>query len=156
MAANGYTSITNRELIAWLTRGEPLPEKPVMITVDDGYATDWLFLETLDRYGFNGNFLLPTYAEMTEAQIRTLPRAGEVCGHTVSHQVLSTLSYDRQYAEIANNKRFLEEIVGEPVTCFAYPFGDFDANTENILIDAGYLIAFDAWGGPVALEPADT
>ncbi len=143
LSQNGYESITSADLVAWMTYGIPLPDKPVMITIDDGNATDWLFLELLERYGFEGVFALPNYAEMTAAQIRTLDRAGEVCGHTVSHPNLSELDYDSQYQEIADNKEFLEEILGNEITCFAYPFGAYSGLTPFVVIEAGYLLAFD-------------
>ncbi len=113
LSRNGYESVTSAELLAWMTYGIPLPEKPIMITIDDGNSSDWIFLELLERYGFEGVFALPNYAQMTPAQIRTLDRAGEVCGHTVSHQNLSTLDYDGQYYEIVENKKFLEKILGQ-------------------------------------------
>lgn len=98
-----------------------------------------------------GVFFVPDFAGLTAVQIRTLDRAGEVCGHTVSHPLLSTLSYDGQYAEILNNKAYLEDILGKPITCFAYPFGDYNTVTGYAVVDAGYLIAYNAWGGPTPL-----
>ena len=153
LSQNGYESITSADLVAWMTYGIPLPEYPVMITIDDGNFTDWLFLELLERYGFEGVFALPNYAQLTPAEIRTLDRAGEVCGHTVSHQNLSTLDYDGQYYEIAENKKFLEGVLGNEVTCFAYPFGAYNGMTPYVVIEAGYLMAFDVSGGP---QPLDT
>ncbi|MCA9860920.1 MAG: polysaccharide deacetylase family protein, partial [Thermomicrobiales bacterium] len=152
LAENGYESITSAELVAWMVYGIPLPEKPVMITIDDGNASDWVFLELLEQYGFEGVFSLPNYAQLTAGQIRTLDRAGEVCGHTVSHPNLSTMSYDEQLYEIAENKAFLESVLGNEITCFSYPFGAFDELTPYIVIEAGYLMAFDVAGGPQPLD----
>jgi uncharacterized protein YgiM (DUF1202 family) len=151
LAQNGYESITSADLIAWMTYGAPLPEKPVIISIDDGNSSDWLFLELLERYGFEGVFSLPNYAKLTASQIRTLDRAGEVCGHTVSHENLSTLDYDGQYYQIVENKKYLEKILGNEVTCFAYPFGAYNGLTPYVVIEAGYLMAFDVSGGPQAL-----
>ncbi|HET9661866.1 MAG TPA: polysaccharide deacetylase family protein, partial [Thermomicrobiales bacterium] len=128
------------------------PEKPVIISIDDGNSTDWLFLELLERYGFEGVFSLPNYAQLTASQIRTLDRAGEVCGHTVSHENLSTLDYDGQYYQIVANKKYLENILGNKVTCFAYPFGAYNGLTPYVVIEAGYLMAFDVSGGPQGLD----
>ncbi len=152
LSQNGYESITSADLLNWLTYGVPLPDRPVMITIDDGNASDWLFLESLERYGFEGVFALPNYAQLTASQIRTLDRAGEVCGHTVSHENLSGLSYDEQLYQIAENKRFLESILGHEITCFAYPFGAYDGLTPYVVIEAGYLLAFDVSGGPQPLD----
>ncbi len=153
LSQNGYESVTSAEIIAWMTYGIPLPEKPVMITIDDGNFTDWYFLELLERYGFQGVFSLPNYVQLTPSKIRTLDRAGEVCGHSVSHPNLSTLSYDEQLYEISANKEFLEEILGNEITCFAYPFGAYSGMTQYAVIESGYLMAFDVSGGP---QPLDT
>ncbi|MDF3812587.1 MULTISPECIES: polysaccharide deacetylase family protein [Rhodopseudomonas] len=48
-------------------------------------------------------------------------------GHTVTHPSLGQLSEAHAYDEIAQNKRFLEELGGQPVDHFAYPFGRPDS-----------------------------
>jgi uncharacterized protein YraI/peptidoglycan/xylan/chitin deacetylase (PgdA/CDA1 family) len=152
LSQNGYESVTSADLLAWMTYGAPLPDKPVIISIDDGNSSDWIFLELLERYGFEGVFSLPNYAELEASQIRTLDRAGEVCGHTVSHENLSTLSYDDQYYQIVENKKYLERILGNEITCFAYPFGAYNGLTPYVVIEAGYLMAFDVSGGPQPLD----
>ena len=48
----GYTSISFDELQAYVLRGEPLPEKPVVITFDDGYRSNYtLAYPILQKYG---------------------------------------------------------------------------------------------------------
>lgn len=152
LAANGYSSVTSADLYAWITNGTPLPAKPVMITIDDGNASDWQFLQLLQKYGFEGVFYLPNYAGLTADQIRTIHQAGEVCGHTVTHPSLDQYSYSGQWAEIYNNKTWLEGIIGQPIRCFAYPFGAYNTTTTQVVIDAGYLIAYDAWWGQAPLN----
>lgn len=145
---NGYVSITPDELYQALYKGGALPAKPIMLTIDDGNPSTETFKDLLDKYGFRGVYFLPNYAELTEDQIRALDKSGEVCAHTVSHQFLGQLSYDDQQYQIVNNKQWLEKIVGHPVTCFAYPFGSYNTDTDTILTKAGFTIAFNAWGGP--------
>ena len=41
LAEAGYTGISFDELQAYVLRGEPLPEKPVVITFDDGYRSNY-------------------------------------------------------------------------------------------------------------------
>jgi peptidoglycan/xylan/chitin deacetylase (PgdA/CDA1 family) len=43
-------------------------------------------------------------------------------------------------------------IIGQPVTCFAYPYGAYDGTTTDIVAEAGFAIAFDAWGGVAPLD----
>ncbi len=39
----GYETVTVTDLIAYVQQGKPLPEKPVMITFDDGYYNNYLY-----------------------------------------------------------------------------------------------------------------
>lgn len=40
---HGYTSILMSDLIAYVENGRPLPEKPILITFDDGYYNNYLY-----------------------------------------------------------------------------------------------------------------
>ncbi len=40
---NGYTTVTVSDLIAYVNNEAPLPEKPVMLTFDDGYYNNYLY-----------------------------------------------------------------------------------------------------------------
>ncbi len=152
---NGYTSITPRDLVAFLDNGAPLPPRPVILSVDDGWASARIFRDLLTAYGFRGTYMLPNYAELTPDEIYQLDQTGEVCGHTVSHPFLDQLDYDSQYYEIAENKAWLDSITGRSTTCFAYPFGAFSDVTTQLVIDAGYRIDFHAWDGIQWFESID-
>ena len=47
LKANGYTSITAQQLIDWCDGIGELPEKPVMITFDDGYESTAVYAQPL-------------------------------------------------------------------------------------------------------------
>jgi peptidoglycan/xylan/chitin deacetylase (PgdA/CDA1 family) len=152
LEAEGYTTITVSEYLAALD-GAPLPERPVMLTVDDGFADQWGFVAILRERGMVATYFVPNAATLTPDQLRGLLEVGEVGGHTVSHPFLSDLSPEEQAAEIAGNRAWLDEVVGTPPTAFAYPFGDYDEATIPALEAAGYTAAFDAWGGPAPIGP---
>jgi len=40
---NGFTTVTTHQLIAYAESGEALPEKPVLLTFDDGYYNNYLY-----------------------------------------------------------------------------------------------------------------
>ena len=40
---NGYTTIVMQDLLNYVYKGEALPEKPVMLTFDDGYYNNYLY-----------------------------------------------------------------------------------------------------------------
>src|SRR5207249_4682851 len=70
--------------------------------------------------------------------------------HTTHHLVLPTQPLDTRRREILDDKATLERILGRPVTLFAYPYGDFDADTVAIVRDAGFLAAVTTEAGFVA------
>lgn len=150
LAANGYTSVTPDDVMAYLMNGAPLPPKPIMITIDDGNASDVLFKQILDQYGFAGVWYLTGPGSAYPASVvRAMDEAGQVCGHTVDHPDLTGLGYSAQYAAINNNKTYLEGIVGHPINCFAYPYGAYNSTTMDIVTSLGFTNAVDAWGGPL-------
>ena len=144
---NGYTSITPRDLLANIDYGAPLPGRPVILSVDDGWASVRIFRDLLAAYGFKGTYFLPNYAELAPEEIWELNQYGEVCGHTVSHLFLDQLTYEGQAYEVGGNKAWLDGILGTSTTCFAYPFGSYSDVTTEVVANSGYQIAFDAWNG---------
>lgn len=52
---NGYESISSEQLKAWLDGKANLPDKPVMITFDDGYESTAVYAcPLLEKYGMHG------------------------------------------------------------------------------------------------------
>jgi peptidoglycan/xylan/chitin deacetylase (PgdA/CDA1 family) len=62
----------------------------------------------------------------------------ELGAHTVTHASLTTLSVERQKAEIYNSKTQLEAILNRPVTSFSYPHGDYALETAALVQSAGF------------------
>ena len=62
--------------------------------------------------------------------------------HSLSHPRLSRLPRDEARREIVGAKAVLEELTGRQVTLFAFPYGDFDAETTRMCEDAGFAHAF--------------
>lgn len=85
----------------------------------------------------------PTHRSLTLDEISELARGGlvEVGCHTVTHPQLSALDADSQRREIDESKARLEEILGRPVTSFAYPYGrecDYSFETVGLVRGAGF------------------
>lgn len=95
----------------------------------------------------------PAYRAMTALELRELTRGGLIGlgAHTISHPVLSSLSAENQYAEIAGSRQQLESIIGRPVLTFAYPYGAFTNQTVDMVKAAGFHVACTTVCGSVEL-----
>ncbi|MDQ3623289.1 MAG: polysaccharide deacetylase family protein, partial [Verrucomicrobiota bacterium] len=65
----------------------------------------------------------------------------EIGAHTVTHPSLPARETETQRVEISKSKTDLEALLNEPVTSFAYPFGDYTAETVALVRDAGFACA---------------
>lgn len=84
-----------------------------------------------------------THRSLTLAEVSALGQGGliEVGAHTVTHPFLSALPAASQRDEIQQSKACLEEIVGHPVSSFAYPHGNYTAKTVTFVREAGFTCA---------------
>lgn len=93
---------------------------------------------------------------MTAAELRQLAVAGMTIGaHTLSHPVLSQLPIQLAQAEISGSKARLESLLQERVWALAYPFGDPESVTPQVLSmaqDAGFAAAFLNFGGGLGVD----
>jgi peptidoglycan/xylan/chitin deacetylase (PgdA/CDA1 family) len=95
---------------------------------------------------------LPDDLMLTSTQLVALRRAGmQIGAHTMTHPILATLDRQAASAEIAGSKRFLENLLGEPITLFAYPNGkpgeDYHAESVAAVRSAGFDAAVSTTRG---------
>ena len=55
----------------------------------------------------------------------------EICSHTVTHPMLTTLNSTNLTKELKNSQTYLQNIIGQPVKDFASPYGDYNANVNT-------------------------
>lgn len=72
--------------------------------------------------------------------------------HSVSHPRLAHMPLERAREEILNSRVELAEILGAPVTLFAFPYGDHDAATLEVCREAGYQHAFTISPEPIDVD----
>lgn len=151
---NGYTGISLWQLHQALTEGTPLPDKPVILTFDDGYidafenafpilqahdlvATFFIVTQFMDNPGY-----------MTWGQASRLIEAGmEVENHSRSHPNLAERERDFLMREIDGAANAIEATFGYRPRFFCYPAGRFDENTIEIVRETGHLMATTTWDG---------
>ncbi|NBT23275.1 MAG: polysaccharide deacetylase family protein [Verrucomicrobia bacterium] len=79
---------------------------------------------------------------MSESQIKEWLSAGHWIGaHTCTHPRLSRLSREQAKEEIFSSKKKLEDRFGIPVEHFAYPYGDYNQITVELVRSAGFKTA---------------
>jgi peptidoglycan/xylan/chitin deacetylase (PgdA/CDA1 family) len=145
LARRGFVGIHPADWVEWLRTGKGLPDKPVLVTFDDGYADLAEFaLPVLRRYGFGAVVFVvtglvgrtnawdeargsATHRLLTAEQIRYWATQGiEFAAHSRTHTDLTTLSADELAGEVVGSRDDLAKILGSAVTSFAYPYGSYN------------------------------
>jgi peptidoglycan/xylan/chitin deacetylase (PgdA/CDA1 family) len=79
---------------------------------------------------------------MDRGQIREWLAAGHRIGsHTLSHAKLPYIGVERAREEIGASKKKLEDLFGVPVHHFCYPYGFWNEQVRDLVIEAGYRSA---------------
>ena len=68
--------------------------------------------------------------------------------HSVHHAMLSQQNPEDQAFEVKESKRQLETWLGKPIKGFAYPYGNYNAVTQQILRDSGFSYAVSTEAKP--------
>jgi peptidoglycan/xylan/chitin deacetylase (PgdA/CDA1 family) len=133
-----------------------------MITFDDGWGEDmWIARQYLDPRAMPTVFFVYTGAVgapgfLSWSDVKALEAGGhEVLSHTVSHPNLQQVPDARLASEMRDSRARLEQELGHPVECMAYPFGLRDGRVVQAAADAGYRLAVIADGpGATDASPA--
>jgi peptidoglycan/xylan/chitin deacetylase (PgdA/CDA1 family) len=153
----GYESIGLQDLALHLTRGKALPDKPVILTFDDGYRDAYTnVFPLLRRFGFTATFFLVT-APIDAAnpdflswdQVIEMHRAGMVFEpHSLDHPDMRDRTIDFLIYQILASKGAVEERTGVQCRFFAYPSGRYDQQVVDVLRSAHF------WGAVLTEQGA--
>lgn len=149
LKSHGFTTVTLDDLVLALTGAHDLPQKPIILTFDDGYddvySTVYPLLRASGMVGTSyvvTNFIgKPGY--MDEREVVELDKSGvmTIGSHTQYHVDLSKQTTKRATTEIVESKKELEQLLGHSVNNFCYPSGKYTDDVARAVGDAGYLTA---------------
>jgi peptidoglycan/xylan/chitin deacetylase (PgdA/CDA1 family)/glycosyltransferase involved in cell wall biosynthesis len=162
LARRGYTGICPADWLRWRREGEGLPDKPILLTFDDGYAdlAEYAF-PVLRRYGFGAGVYVVTgqlggtnawdeagravtHRLLTAEQIRCWATQGmEFAAHSRTHADLTSLSAPELTEEVMGSRDDLAALFGSRVTSFAYPYS-FHNQAVVDCVRGGFDLAFIA------------
>ena len=161
----GWHSITSAQWAAWLESGSSLPEKPILLTFDDGFAdnvanafplllryglgalTAVVTTRIGDRNRWDSEAGLPEFQLMSAADIRTWTARGmEFASHSRSHSHLPKLPESELAMEIAVSRSELATVAGVEIDNFVFPYGEYDDRVCDA-VSHHYKLAFTLDGG---------
>lgn len=147
LRSHGFAGVSlNQVYDAWFKGGE-LPEKPIVVSFDDGYRGQYVYARPeLRRLGWPGvlSLIVRTVeepnGELSPQMVQSLINDGwELDSHTIHHLDVSQLSGSQLQQEVGESRRILQQRFHQPVNFFCYPSGRFDAQAIQAVRAAGYL-----------------
>ncbi len=153
----GYKSVTFRDLI------DPefaVPAKPIIITFDDGYESIYQHaLPVLGKYDFRSVIFVISgfigekntweafsvqkkHRHLSDNQIIQMQQAGhEIGSHSETHPYMPMLVQKRAESEIRQSKQKLEDLIGQAVISFCYPYGKYSKRIASLVKKNAYRFA---------------
>lgn len=148
LSDNNYTSITFKDIQLIEENKLELPEKPVIITFDDGRANQFTSAyPLLKKYNLKAVFYVFTNAidrpgYFTWDQLKELSNSGmEIGDHTRFHWYLTKQTDEVLEKEIINTKKLLEDNLNIKVLSLAYPFGLYNDKVIEFVKRADFKYA---------------
>ncbi|MGB6219985.1 polysaccharide deacetylase family protein [Haloferula sp.] len=169
----GLNVISMEDFQAWKRGERSVPDKSIMITIDDGWKSvyDEAF-PILKELGYPFTiFLYKSYVDgggraLTTPMIKEMMEHGATIGsHSVSHPYPATVKKHRKEGpdaydqflrnEMGESKRFLESKFGKAVTSYAYPGGFQTQEMFTLGDEFGYGHLFTVLPGKVRRDTPD-
>lgn len=158
-ATAGITPITMEQLWNHWENQAPLPEKPIVLTFDDGYRSMYTTVfPLLQERGWPGTFYCIADAVWSDAfvleeMIGEMADGGmEIGSHTKSHTELDGLTGTNLSEQLTLSRDSLSTLSGTPVTQLCYPSGRYNVETMVAAEAAGYHCAVTTEYGFASLD----
>jgi peptidoglycan/xylan/chitin deacetylase (PgdA/CDA1 family) len=125
--------------------GKVNSEFSVALTFDDGHSSDLsVVAPILKGFNFPATFFIPVIRKagkrLTDDQVKELSGKHSFCigSHGLNHLDLTRLASSEVLEEVTRSKEKLQELSGQPVDHFAFPYGLFNREVIQCCLSAGY------------------
>lgn len=152
LAENDFYMASWEEVEEYIDGKITLPEKTVVITVDDGDDSFFeLAVPVLQKYNINAtSFVITSWyghrANKKEKNVSYQSHSDSMHeGGANGKGVMLSWSYEK----IVEDLKKSNDILGGDATIFCYPFGQYNDTDMKALKDAGYKLAFTTESGRV-------
>jgi peptidoglycan/xylan/chitin deacetylase (PgdA/CDA1 family) len=156
LKSKGYTVLSLDQLAECVEGLRPVPEKGVVITIDDGFISEYeKAVPVLRKYNYPFSIFVFTNAigkknYLSWEQLKRMESLGGEAGcHTQIHPRLINLSERLVEQEIMGSKATMEKNLGRKVKYFAYPYGLYDNTVRAVAKRAGFRLMFSSDPGSV-------
>jgi peptidoglycan/xylan/chitin deacetylase (PgdA/CDA1 family) len=146
LADHQYHVISLSRLIAALEGSDPIPDRAVVITFDDGWENQFHYaFPVLRRLGLKATFFVYTRPigrddslYMNWSQLREMQDAGMTIGsHSRTHPMLTNADVALR-DEVETSRADIQRNLGTTPEFFAYPYGAWNAAAADAVRAAGY------------------
>ncbi len=153
LAERGYPVLSMGQFTKWLNGLKPVQTPAVLLTFDGGYL-DQLenAVPALQAFKFPATFFpVSDYLDdevadgtmMRRKDLLDLAKSGHTIGcHTHTHPDLTGLSVAEIEREVNGSKQILEDLLGQRVSAFCYPYGACNSRAASVVRQSGFEVAF--------------
>ncbi len=151
LVEQGYTTLKIADLVNALQNGAPLPDKPIVLTFDDGYDDNYTnVFPTLKDHHLVGTFFVigaptdygsPGYLRW-EQILEMYNNGMEIGAHSLTHRYnLGQMRNSTQDGEILPDHKLMVDHLPNWTPIFSYPSGSYNQYTLDTLQKLGYIAA---------------
>ncbi len=177
LLSNGYTPVTVKTLTDYVYNNSPLPDKPIMITFDDGFYNNYEYVypyikeknipivisivgKYTDDYTKTGE-ANPMYSYLRKCDIEEMNKSGlvEFQNHSYNLHSLENNASMKRYNESDEDykmrltgdlnevQNMLRSVTGNYPQAFTYPFGKISNQSTDIIKEMGFIASLSCEEG---------
>ena len=149
LAKHGYHFLALSDLVSAIINRQPVPEKSVVITIDDGYIDNYTYgFMMAKKYHALMNFMIPTglvgqpdYMTWDHLKEMVASPYARIYNHTTSHAPLGLIDQDQIIKEVTTANNDLKNNLGIDNNIVIYPYGSYNDLAVQTLRQLGMIAA---------------